>query len=68
MLRILASNWVAVPVLIAAALSLVFLYMTGRTWEVVVGAGILLVAVILVFMGRDGSKPDNRPLHHKSTR
>jgi len=65
MLKILASNWVAIPVLIAAALSLVLLYATGRTWEVAVGGVLLLIAAALIVLGQDKSESDRRPPHNR---
>jgi uncharacterized membrane protein YfcA len=54
LMRILTSNWLAIPVLVGAALSLAFLYHTrGRGWEVTVGAILLVIAAILIFLGRD---------------
>lgn len=50
--RFLSSNWVAVPVLLLAAASLVLLYLKGRIREAYVGAGLLGLAVILIVMGR----------------
>jgi hypothetical protein len=61
MLKILASNWVAIPVLIGAALSLVLLHIAGRTWEVAVGAVLLLIATGLIILGQDKSEAQPPP-------
>lgn len=50
--RFLSSNWVAVPVLLLAVGSLVLLYLKGRINEAYAGAGVLGLALILVFIGR----------------
>lgn len=50
--RFLSSNWVAVPVLLLAAGSLVLLYLKGRVNEAYVGAGVLVLALILILVGR----------------
>jgi hypothetical protein len=51
--RILTSNWFALIVLAVAACSLVLLYRTGQTVEAFVGAGLLVLAALLVFWGMD---------------
>jgi hypothetical protein len=49
--RIFTSNWVAIPLLIVAAISLVVLYLRGRTTEAMIGAGVLAVAAYLIVRG-----------------
>lgn len=54
LIRILTSNWLAIPVLVGAALSLALLYHTrGRGWEITVGAILLVIAALLIFLGRE---------------
>lgn len=50
--RFLSSNWVAVPVLLLAAGSLVLLYLKGRKTEAYVGGALLGLSVLLIFLGR----------------
>lgn len=57
--KILTSNWIALPVLLVAAGSLVLLYVKGRTFEAMIGAALLAVAVILIFLGREKKDPDS---------
>jgi uncharacterized SAM-binding protein YcdF (DUF218 family) len=62
-LRIVTSIWIALPVLIAAAILLALLYTRGLTTEASVGAAVLAVAAYLIFTGgskRDSGK-DERP-------
>jgi len=62
-LRIVTSIWIALPVLIAAAILLALLYTRGLTTEASIGAGVLAVAAYLIFTGggkRDSGK-DERP-------
>ena len=49
--RFLTSNWFAALILIIAACSLVVLYMSGKTTEAVLGAGLLFLALVLILMG-----------------
>jgi predicted tellurium resistance membrane protein TerC len=49
--RILTSNWFAVIVLAVAAFSLVLLHREGKTVEALVGAGLLVLAALLVYWG-----------------
>ena len=49
--RFLTSNWFAALILVVAAGSLVVLYASGRTTEAVLGAGLLLLALVLILMG-----------------
>jgi hypothetical protein len=49
--RIFTSNWVAIPLLIVAGVSLVLLYLRGRTTEAMIGAGMLAVAAYLIVRG-----------------
>jgi hypothetical protein len=53
--KIIYSNWFAWLVLSLAGMSLVLLYLKGRTTESTIGAGVLAVAALLIFLGR---KPD----------
>ncbi len=56
--RILTSNWLAALVLVVAAVSLVLLYVSGQTTEAVLGAAILLLALVLILMGSKRSDRD----------
>jgi hypothetical protein len=49
--RILTSKWVAIPLLIIAAISLVLLFLKGRRTEAFIGAGVLAVAAYLILLG-----------------
>ncbi|MEI7449156.1 MAG: hypothetical protein WCJ75_05995 [Desulfomonile sp.] len=49
--RIFTSNEFAVLVLAAAAMSLVLLYLSGRTVATVLGVCLLVLAGILIFFG-----------------
>ena len=49
--RILTSNWFALIVLAVAAFSLVLLHREGRTVAALVGAGLLVLATLLVYWG-----------------
>jgi predicted tellurium resistance membrane protein TerC len=51
--RILTSNWFALIVLAVAAFSLVLLHREGRTVEALVGTGLLVVAALLIYWGRN---------------
>lgn len=60
-LRIVTSGWIAVPVLIVAAVLLVLLYVRGLTMEASIGAGVLALATYLVIAGgrgRDAGRDD----------
>jgi len=46
--RILTSNWVAIPLLVIAGISLVLLFLKGRRIEALVGAGVLAIAAYLI--------------------
>lgn len=60
--KIFTSNWFAVPVLILAAVSLALLYFAGRTNEAIAGAAVLVVAALLIILGRDKKDRDeDRP-------
>lgn len=52
LIKILSSNWVAIPVLAIACVSLVLLYLRGRTTEAKLGASLLLLAFLLIIWGR----------------
>ena len=49
--RIFTSNWVAIPLLIVAGISLALLFLRGRTTEALIGAGVLAVAAYLIMRG-----------------
>ena len=57
--KILTSNWIALPVLLVAAGSLVLLYVKGRVSEAMIGGALLAVAVILIILGREKKDPDS---------
>jgi len=46
--RILTSNWVAIPLLVIAGISLVLLFLKGRRTEALIGAGVLAIAAYLI--------------------
>jgi hypothetical protein len=50
--RFLTSNWVAVPLLLIAGISLVLLFLKGRKVEALIGAGVLLIAARLIWRRR----------------
>jgi len=50
--RILTSNWVAIPLLVIAGISLALLFFKGRRTEALIGAGVLAIAAYLI-LGRD---------------
>ncbi len=56
--RIFTSNVFAALVLVVAAISLVLLYVSGQTSEAVLGAAILLLALVLILMGSKKSGRD----------
>ena len=61
-LRIVTSNWIAVPVLIVAALLLVLLYIRGMTTVALIGAGVLAIAAYLILVGgRGGDSGTDEP-------
>jgi hypothetical protein len=49
--KIFTSNEFAVLVLVIAAMSLVVLYLSGRIIETAIGAVLLVVAAMLIFLG-----------------
>jgi len=49
--KIFTSNWFALIVLALAAISLVLLYFADRTTEALFGAGLLILAAILIYWG-----------------
>ena len=52
--RILTSNWVAIPLLVVAGVSLVLLFLKGRPKEALIGGGVLAIAAYLILRrGRD---------------
>lgn len=61
LLRILTSNWIAIPILVVAGILLALLHLRGMTTEALVGAGVLVLAAYLIFTGRRGgdSGPDS---------
>ena len=58
MTRIFTSNWFAALILAVAAVSLVLLYSTGRTTEAILGAALLLLALVLILVGSRKSDGD----------
>ncbi|MDQ7782642.1 MAG: hypothetical protein RDU20_07175 [Desulfomonilaceae bacterium] len=56
--RIITSTWFALLMIGVAAVGLVLLYMKGRTSEAAAGAGLLVVAAILIIIGRDRKDSD----------
>jgi lipopolysaccharide export LptBFGC system permease protein LptF len=54
--RFLTSNWIAVPILIIAGISLVLLFLKGRRTEALIGAGVLALAAYLIWRG--GNRDD----------
>ena len=52
--RFLTSNWVAVPILVIAGISLVLLFLKGRRVEALIGAGVLKIAARLIWRRSDG--------------
>jgi membrane protein implicated in regulation of membrane protease activity len=61
--RILTSNWVAIPLLVVAGISLVLLFLKGRTKEALIGGAVLALAAYLILRrGRDDDQgPDDGP-------
>jgi len=59
LLRILTSNWIAIPLLIVAGILLVLLYLGGMTTEASIGAGVLVISAYFILSGprRDDSGP-----------
>lgn len=58
--KIFTSNEFAVLVLLIAAMSLVVLYLSGRTLETAIGAVLLAISAILIFMGDKKKDPDHQ--------
>jgi len=57
--KIITSNWVAIPVFVIAAGSLVLLYTVGGTSEAILGACVLGLALYLMIVGRDKKDSDH---------
>jgi asparagine N-glycosylation enzyme membrane subunit Stt3 len=53
--KMLNSNWFAFLMLAVAAFSLVLLHYNGKTREALIGAGVLVVAAMLIFYGSRSS-------------
>jgi O-antigen/teichoic acid export membrane protein len=60
-LRILTSNWIAIPVLIVAAILLVALHISGMTTEALIGGAILVIAAYLILTGKRRDTDPNFP-------
>ncbi len=58
LLKIFSSNWVAIPIWLLACALLVVLYLKGRALEAKLGAGVLVMALILIIWGRRSAGPD----------
>lgn len=58
MYMILTNTWFALIVLGLAVLSLVFLYLKGRTKESLCGAALLILAAFLIFRGSKSQRTD----------
>jgi hypothetical protein len=58
--KFFTSNEFAVLVLLIAAMSLVVLYLSGRILETAVGAVLLVIATILIFLGDKKKDPDSQ--------
>ncbi len=56
--RILYSNWFASLVLALATISLILLYLQGRTSAALAGAGLLVLAIILIAWGNRQKKSE----------
>ncbi|MBI4964788.1 MAG: hypothetical protein HY913_16045 [Desulfomonile tiedjei] len=58
----MTSNWVAIPLLVIAGISLALLYLKGRSTEALIGAVVLVVAAYLILLGGgdDGGGRDDR--------
>jgi len=56
---ILTNTWFALIVLGLAVLSLVFLYLKGRTPESLCGAGLLILAAFLIYRGSKSQHTDD---------
>ena len=52
--RILTSKWIAIPILVVAAVLLAALHLKGMTTEALVGAGVLVLAAYLILTGSRG--------------
>ncbi|MEW6348793.1 MAG: hypothetical protein AB1646_06995 [Thermodesulfobacteriota bacterium] len=68
--KILSSNWVAIPVFIAAMCAVGYLYFRGRVFEAKVAGIVLLVAAALALFGSRpyrGSK-DEKDAHRTPSR
>jgi hypothetical protein len=59
MLNIFTSNWVAVPVLIVAAVGVLMLYVKGRTHEAYVAGAVLALATYLIIRGNKKKDPED---------
>jgi hypothetical protein len=64
LMRILTSNWIASVIVAIAAVSLLILYIMGKTKESLIGAAILGLALILIIRGSkktfdDGPGPED---------
>jgi hypothetical protein len=64
LMRILTSNWIASVIVAIAAVSLLILYIMGKTKESLIGAAILGLALILIVRGSkktfdDGPGPED---------
>ena len=60
LLRILSSNWVAIPVFIAAACAVAYLKIRGRTLEAKIAGGVLVLAAVLALIGSIPSRGSKR--------
>lgn len=58
--KIFTSNEFAVLVLVIAAMSLVVLYLSGRIIETAIGAVLLVVAAMLMFLGDKKKDSDSQ--------
>lgn len=61
MYMILTNTWFALIVLGLAVVSLVFLYLKGRTTESLCGAGLLILAAFLIYRGSKSRHTDAPP-------
>ena len=51
LIKLLSSNWVAIPVLMLACAAVVILYLHGRLFEAKIGASLLVLAFVLILWG-----------------
>ncbi len=56
--KIISNTWFALLMMAVAATGLYLLHMKGRTYEAIVGAGLLAVAGILIVLGRERKDAD----------